>query len=332
MKFADPAAPACRICANDRENRIHDAREMMYGLRDPYAYLECAACGCVQLLDPPGDMEAAYPGDYYSYGGGDRRRLAALDAALKRLRAGACLGEGGPATRVLGSLLLRIFGSTPQLRWMKRMGIRRDDPVLDVGCGAGDLLRELQRDGFRNLTGADPYIGADIDHGGGLRIRKASLPDLDASYALIMLHHSFEHMDDPASVLRHLHRLLRPGGRVLIRIPVADGRAWRDYGVDWVQLDAPRHLYLHTRRSLEILAGPAGFTIDRIDCDSTGFQFWGSELYRRDIALREEDDRGRSGSDRFTAAELAEFERRAAELNAEGEGDQAAVYLRRAGD
>ena len=48
--------PTCAICGNQPNNTIHIAREMMFGLRDAFRYLECAACGCVQLLDVPSDM------------------------------------------------------------------------------------------------------------------------------------------------------------------------------------------------------------------------------------------------------------------------------------
>jgi|GEM_PF-5382685 hypothetical protein len=35
----------------------------MLGLGDPFDYLECSACGCVQLLNIPADMRRYYPGD-----------------------------------------------------------------------------------------------------------------------------------------------------------------------------------------------------------------------------------------------------------------------------
>src|SRR5690606_13809129 len=114
-----------------------------------------------------------------------------------------------------------------------------------------------------------------------------------------------------------------------IRVPVADSWAWRHYGTDWVQLDAPRHLFLHTRRSLDLLAADAGLVVERVADDSGAFQFWGSEQYRRDIPLR--DPRSYAVNPRasdFTAAQIREFRRRAADLNARGEGDQASFYLR----
>ena len=120
---------------------------------------------------------------------------------------------------------------------------------------------------------------------------------------------------------------MAPGRFVLIRIPVVSA-AWGEYGVDWVQLDAPRHLYLHTEKSLGLLADQAGFRITNVDYDSWSFQFWGSEQYRMDIPLRDPRsyavDPSRSS---FTSAQMSAFQARAEEWNRDRRGDQACFFL-----
>jgi len=320
---------ACHICGNVSDNRRHQAREMMFGLRDVFTYLECGDCGCLQLVDPPADPAPYYPSDYYSYTAERGERLAWLKAWLKKRMAGARLRGGDP----LGSWLLRRFPVPPYLDWLAFMKLDLDAAVLDVGCGAGALLREMRRDGFRDLQGVDPFISADLDLGGGLRIHRRDLAAQGGHFDLIMLHHSLEHMPDQKDVMAHLRRLVRPRGWLLIRVPVVDSVAWREYGVDWVQLDAPRHLYLHTRRSLDRLAAGAGFENRRLLHDATGFQFWGSEQYRRDVPLR--DSRSIASHPEhplFDRAELAGFDHRAGELNARGEGDQAVFFYQAQND
>ncbi len=197
-----------------------------------------------------------------------------------------------------------------------------------MGCGLGDRLLELAKDGLRNLTGIDPFIKTDLHYESGVRVWKRELSEFEGCFDFIMLHHAFEHMPDPAAALGHLHRLLRPGSTLLIRIPVADSWAWRHYGVTWFQLDAPRHLFLHTRESMERLAERAGFRIREVIHDSLIDQFIYSEQYRRGIPLYAEGsweldpDNGM-----FSEAELDEFRHRTRELNAGGEGDQACFYL-----
>ena len=51
-----------------------------------------------------------------------------------------------------------------------------------------------------------------------MRVERKPLEELDGSFDVIMLHHSFEHMPDPVSTLRALKRLCAPGGHD----PVAD--------------------------------------------------------------------------------------------------------------
>ncbi len=317
---------ACPLCGHGDGNRRHEAREMMFGRRDVFTYLECADCGALTLQDPPDDLAPFYPSDYYSYAGDDAP--GGLRAGLLRRRARARLVGGDP----LGALLLKALGSVPRLDWMAWMGLDFDASILDVGCGAGELLRKLRADGFTDLSGIDPFLERDLDPGEGLRIRRRTLADEDRAFDLVMLHHALEHMPDQAEVFAQLRRVVKPGGWLLIRVPVADSEAWREYGVDWVQLDAPRHLVLHTRRSLDGLAAAAGFANRRVVHDSTGFQFWGSEQYRADLPLR--DPRSAAvdpAASAFDRERLDDFERRAEALNTAGRGDQAAFFYRAAG-
>ena len=136
-------------------------------------------------------------------------------------------------------------------------------------------------------------------------------------------------MPDPLAVLLHLKKILSPEGVCLIRIPMIDSWAWREYGVDFVQIDAPRHLFIHSRKSMAFLAAAAGFRIDETVEESSIFQFWGSELYRRGIPLKAPGPGG-SGPARtiFSEAEMASFRKKAIQLKRRGEGDQRALFMR----
>lgn len=206
---------------------------------------------------------------------------------------------------------------------MKESNIDLDSAILDVGCGKGKLLYFLRNQGFINLFGVDPYVTEDIvdDH---ISICKGELKNLSGIFDLIMLHHSFEHMADPRDAFLYLSRLLAPLGKLLIRIPVANSLAWDKYRSNWAQLDAPRHFYLHSIKSIEILAKECGLRVNNVIYDSTGFQFWGSELYLKDIALV--DTWGRLDTF-FSEDQLASFESEADCLNIAGKGDQACFYL-----
>jgi hypothetical protein len=102
-----------------------------------------------------------------------------------------------------------------------------------------------------------------------------------------MLHHSFEDMPDPLAVLKDIKRLCAPRGVVLIRLPVAGCLAWKEYGVDCYQIDAPRHLVIPSRKGMEILAERAGLHLFRVDFDSDERQFCCNEQYRQGIPLKD---------------------------------------------
>ncbi len=321
-----PTAPgtttlnACRICGNAAGNRDYSVREMMFGLRQGFAYFQCAVCECLQIRDIPADMAQYYPANYYSMQaplaapkGGFRDSMRRMDALLR--------------------LGLVNYGSTKRqevFEWFRASGIGFDSEILDVGCGRGGLLHELRLDGFRRLTGVDPFIAGDLVYPNGIRIRKGELSDIDGKYDLIMMHHSFEHMLRPQAVLEAALGLLSPGGTLLIRIPVVSSAAWREYGVDWFQIDAPRHFFLHSRKSLGLLAERAGFSVDKVIFDSKASQFWASEQYRKDIPHRSAqsyNENPRSSS--FTPAQIRAFAARARAANRAGEGDAGCFYLRR---
>ena len=296
----------------------------MFGFRDEFCYLECEACGCLQIANPPDDLSKYYPANYYAFQ--DNKKDSYVRRYLKRKRGRYALTGRG----LIGRLLVQKFGVPVEAVWAKRVGLDYQDAVLDVGCGSGLNLLQMSILGFRNLHGVDPYIERDYRYDNGVVISKRFLSDVTGSYDFIMFHHSFEHMDDPATVLRNVHRILRRDRFALIRIPVAQTHAWNTYGVNWVQLDAPRHTVLYSEQGIKVLADRFGFALEDVVYDSTGFQFWGSEQYVRDIPLF--DERSVAINPRnsiFSDAELHQFQTQAVALNGAGDGDQACFYLRK---
>jgi SAM-dependent methyltransferase len=294
---------------------------MMLGFRDEFEYFECASCGCLQIKTIPWDLSRYYPEKYYSYQTKKNHRKNPIRTLLRRQRSKYCLF----GKNKLWPLRSDKYGS---FSWFKRMKIKFNSAILDVGCGAGKLLIRMHRDGFYNLMGVDPFIKESIFYRNGVKILKKHIYELEGSFDCIIFNHSFEHMPQPLNVLKKIYELLKPDRYVLIRIPVAASYAWRHYGVNWVALDAPRHLFLHTVRSIQLLSKQARFEVVEIEFDSTEFQFLGSELYLRNIPLK---DRSlylkNSQNSIFSEKQLQEFKNKAIQLNAANDGDQACFYL-----
>ena len=317
---------ACRICGNTEGNQSHFPREMMFGWREEFEYLECARCGCLQIARIPADLAKYYPREgYYSFKPPKLKQYPNWLLRLRHHRTRYLLGEFS----LLGMLLGKISRKQEHFEWFSGRGVTLDSRILDIGCGAGGLLLKLQREGFRSLLGADPFIEADIDYGNGVRVLKRGVEELEGQFDFVMLHHSFEHLPDPAAALGALRRKIVPRGTLLLRMPVADSHARRKYGVCWQAWEAPRHLFLQTPRSMELLAAGAGLEVAEIVYDSSGQRLSSSELYLRGVPYVEHGKyRPGHGAGAFSQSEWDDFEAQAAELNRRREGDTACFYLR----
>jgi len=333
--LASAEARRCRICGDVYGHPTYRAVEMMFGSRESFDYFQCRQCGCLQIAEIPQDLGRHYPEDYYSIGQAPEplKVLPLPIAALRWVRARSVIHDRGfRLSQLAGNLvdvpkeaevvgdLLRELGDLPMFT-----------RFLDVGCGSVSWwLRALSRLGFRRLTGVDPNARANAMDG-NVRIVKGHLAQLDGAFDVISFHHSLEHIEDQEGILRDARARLAPGGVCVIRVPQVDSEVWAEFGSNWVELDAPRHLYLHSKNSLERVANRAGFRLEKTVFDSVGFEFWGSEQYRRGIPLMDGRSfyRAPQESD-FTYREIAEFERRAQAANRAGRGGRAAFFLRAA--
>jgi SAM-dependent methyltransferase len=306
----------CLVCGATA-GVVVPAREMMYGTAEPFDYVQCDECGCLQIARVPEDLGRYYPDNYYSLTG-PIKSVPFAKMLPKRMALGLARLCGG----AVADRLVRAAVRSSDVRLTLAAIPHRRARILDVGCGGGALVRRLVDLGFAGAMGVDPFVAGDLSYKGRLSVHKANLAVLEGVFDVISFHHSFEHMPAQRAVLERARALLAADGRVLVRIPVVGGEAWDEYRADWVQLDAPRHLVLHSLDSFTRLAGEAGFAVERVVYDSTGFQFWGSELYRRGIALT------KAGASPFSAADMAAWDQRACRANAAGRGDQIAAFLR----
>ncbi len=107
-------------------------------------------------------------------------------------------------------------------RALQRAGIAMGDRVLDVGIGTGMVAREaLPLIGAQGrLVGVDPSVGMmnevmlpSIEL---VRGQAESLPRPDASCDFLSMGYALRHISDVAAAFAEFHRVLRPGGRLLV--------------------------------------------------------------------------------------------------------------------
>ena len=322
------SAVTCRVCGTVEQLTEHKIREMNFGSREIFPYLECTCCGSLQIRTVPGDLARYYPPDYLGSGqqadAEDTSFRGIVRSFVRRQHTAYLLGGLNPIGWAAAKWRSDQF--TPHLRAVAHAGVPKSARVLDVGCGPGHVLQRMSEIGYSQLTGQDPFQSWTLP---SVKVVSDPLDELRGKFDLIMLHHSFEHVPDPLATLERLKALTAPSGMVLMRTPVASQEAWDQYRTDWYQIDAPRHLVVPSKKGLESLAQQVGFEIERIIYDSDETQFLCSEQYRRDIPLRDSRSYYSNPSQAlFQRSEVAAAKRRAAQANTKGTGDQACFYLR----
>lgn len=138
--------------------------------------------------------------------------------------------------------------------------------VYDLGCG------EMSYRGWV-LQFADRYVGVDWSH--SLHKLKADiladlntpLPIEDGVADTVISFSVLEHLREPDMMLREAHRLLRPGGSIILQVPFM----W------WVH-EAPHDYFRFTRYGLEHLFRKAGFVEIEVIANTGFWAMWVSKF------------------------------------------------------
>jgi SAM-dependent methyltransferase len=132
--------------------------------------------------------------------------------------------------------------------------------VLELGCGTGYVLRELER-----VCQRGEVVGMDLFEEGlrfarsrvQCRVAQADIYHLagERPYHVIGMFDVLEHLPDDRGALRNIHSLLVPGGQVVLTVP-AHASLW-SYADDYAQ-----HYRRYAPRELAETLITAGFVVE----------------------------------------------------------------------
>ena len=128
--------------------------------------------------------------------------------------------------------------------------------VLDVGCGTGRMVRELQATGL-DAYGIDPWARESGLDAPRFTVGQAeAIPAPDRTFDTTCAFDVLEHVDD-ARALAELHRILVPGGWLFASVPA---HAWL-----WsIRDELAGHRRRYSRRMLRDRVVAAGFEVQRL--------------------------------------------------------------------
>ncbi len=137
---------------------------------------------------------------------------------------------------------------------------RRDGDVLDIGCGAGNMIHHLSRYGRVKGVDVDARPVA-MAQARGYDVRQGDIaqhiPFSDASFDLVTALDVIEHVDNDEAIIREAYRVLRPGGLLTISTPAFQ---WL-----WSYNDVLNgHKRRYTPHELRVRVESAGFRVRRL--------------------------------------------------------------------
>jgi len=146
--------------------------------------------------------------------------------------------------------------------------------LLDVGCGPGGFLKQLESCSF-DAHGLEPVQEAvEAAQQAGLEVTRGNILTsalTPESYDVVTLWHVFEHLKDPVPALNKLYRILKPGGILVMTMPNVNSMAAHVGGKYWFHLDSPRHLWLYNETNIKTLLSAANFKVET--CRYLPFEF-----------------------------------------------------------
>lgn len=245
-RFHEPRRPDCPWCGSTKLRTRLRTTDLLQHKPGTFTVDQCRSCAHSfqnPRLTPEG--LAFYYRDFYDgLRAGQAEKIFGAPASARRHRA---------ATRALARFI-------------------EPEAWLDIGTGHGHFPAVAKE--------VLPYTAFDgLDTGDGVeearrqgRVEEAHrgpltelAPQLAGRYDAMSMFHHLEHALDPREELKAAHRVLRPGGHLLIELPDPESRYAGLLGKWWVSYFQPQHLHFIPLANLRTELAALGYTVVAVD-------------------------------------------------------------------
>ena len=223
----------------------------------PWVLRQCGGCGLVYLENPPEyaslEEDLAWEKTWAEEVAQRRRREPLLHFASRALKA----------------VPQRLFGRDKLVSWVRRYAA--PGRVLDVGCGGGYALErlpaaylpfgvEVSKELSRRAQQRFALRGGQVVQGDALRALSEFAPEF---FSGVVMTSYLEHEPNPRAVLEAAARVMKPGARLIVKVP--NFASWNRTvrGARWCGLRFPDHVNYFTPELLVRLLEKSGFGIVR---------------------------------------------------------------------
>jgi len=224
----------CNLCGNNEFTFLFNGHDYLFFSPLVFQLMKCNKCGLVCLNPQPANIINYY--DAY------RKENLKKDAFL--------------------------FLSPDRVKKIKKF--KNSGKILDIGCGKGEFLFDMSREGW-DVYGCDIYPNAcDLakKEFGLKNIYNDDLLSLnfpENSFDVITLWHVLEHLTKPLETLKKINQILKDDGVLIIESPDFSSIQSKFFKSKWFALDLPRHLFQFSPKTLEKILKLANFKIFKRD-------------------------------------------------------------------
>lgn len=144
--------------------------------------------------------------------------------------------------------------------WKFEPFVRKNDTVLDFGCGGGYILTRLK---CRRRFGVDinPAARKQAEARGIKMYPQVNNIPRNVKFDTVISHHTLEHLENPAEILKELRKRTRKNGYAIHVVPINDWRNDKKYNPK----DVNKHLYTWTPLLIGNLFTHCGYKIQKIE-------------------------------------------------------------------
>lgn len=251
----------CNLCGSDDFTEYYKQMDRRYleTPRDVFRLVKCNVCGLIYLNPRPTKeyLQKFYPSSFYEPRKlGKQEQRGVLKTIIEKFSLAAILKKQALKEKIS---VVKRHHSTP-------------GKLLDIGSAAGEFLFAVKKEGW-DVLGVDisksmcdyvfrtygiPCFNSDIN--------ELSVDDLKPShFNVVTLWATLAHLYDPKRALRLCHRVLKPGGKIVILTSSSDSleEIWFKR-IDRNPIDIPRHLYHFNVRSISQYFKVTGFNCKEI--------------------------------------------------------------------
>ena len=285
----------CLLCNTEGLLLYKEMCDRLFSAPGIWNFFRCPKCGLIWLNPRPlsDEINKIYA-SYFTHTEGDRnQRWVLLKNQIKWAIIATDFGYNSLLKKSSSRLIGRVLSLLPGVKEMAELSImcldgHRKGKLLDVGCGDGQFLAQMQHLGWEAM-GIEPdreaakvaqeHFNIPVMAG---TLESAKFPD--NFFDAVTLSHTIEHVSNPIWLLQECRRVLKQNGKLVVTTPNVASLGHQRFGKAWWGMDPPRHFYLFSLQTLADCAEESGFHIQRLYTTAR----WAREIWDASRLIRRE--------------------------------------------